>query len=46
MKLVIEDRKQFKVGMAELRAAQKRTEVTLAEFIASLKGRNGNGHKN
>jgi hypothetical protein len=45
MKLVIEDRKEFKAGMADLRAAQKRTEATLARFIASLKGRNGNGHK-
>jgi hypothetical protein len=45
MKLVIEDRKEFKAGMADLRAAQKRTEATLASFIASLKGRNGNGHR-
>jgi hypothetical protein len=46
MRMVIQDRKEFKAGMTDLRAAQKRTEATLASFIASLKGRNGNGHKN
>jgi hypothetical protein len=45
MKMVIEDRKEFKAGMARLTAAQERTEATLKAFIASLKGRNGNGHR-
>jgi hypothetical protein len=46
MKLVIEDHRKFNKKLADLTAAQERTEATLKAFIASLKGRNGNGHKN